>query len=127
MYFVTLDPAKTVLNDKTVYNWRFFLKKELLNKRGWKSDFSGKPISDNTGCHMHEGIVTRGMVPRGIAWHLLIFNEINCFLLLPEEHIPSPPSREWAIQKAYEYYSREVVRDWFYGLPWKGKLPFQLL
>lgn len=123
-YAITMSPDK-VLTPTTVYNWRFDLKKELLKKRNFRSDFSGKLITEATGCHMHEGIVTRGMVPKSISWHLLIYSEVNCFLLLPEEHIPQPPSREWCLQKAYEYYGRDAVREWFYGLPWKA-CPFQL-
>ena len=99
-----------------VYEWRQFLKKELLKKRKYRSDLSGKPL---TQCHMHEGILTRANVPKSIWWHVLIYHEINCFLLLPEEHIPQPPSREWCIQKAYDRYGSEVVQEWFYNLPWK--------
>ena len=125
MYTITIDP-NDFIKEKAVYDYRFMLKRELLKKRGYKSDWSGKPISDVTGCHMHEGIVTRSMVPKSLWWQLLIFAEPNCFLLLPSEHIPNPPSREWAVMKAYEYYGRDVVREWFYSLPWKS-VPFQLL
>ena len=123
-YKITMNP-ETILSAKTVYNWRYELKMELLEKRGYKSDWSGKPISNEV--HMHEGLVTRGMCPKSLWWHMLIFAEPNCFLLLPEEHVPvCLPSREWCIQKSYEYYGRDVVREWYYSLPFKS-FPFHLL
>lgn len=108
--------------------WREFLKRALLVKRGYKSDLSGKSLLTEyfgTNCEMHEGIVTRANVPRSIAWSWMIYHEFNCFLLLPEEHRPQPPSRQWCIQNAYERYGRDAVRKWFYTLPFKVK-PFEL-
>lgn len=52
-------------NNSTIFSWRQFLKQELLRERGYKSDYSGKPITPLTGCHMHEGIVTRANVTKG--------------------------------------------------------------
>ncbi len=124
MQLITLDPDNyTYL--KTDSEWREFLKIELLKKRGYKSDYSGKPITRNTGCHLHEGILTRANVPMGIKWHRLIFHEYNCFLLLAEEHIPNPPSRQWCIDKSYELYGHDKVREWYYSLPFKS-FQFQL-
>lgn len=118
---VPLDPRYYAIND--VYTWRQFLKRELLTKRHWRSDLSGKKL---TSCHMHEGIVTRATVPKSVKWHLLIFSEYNSFLLLPDEHSPMPPQRDWAIARAYALYGRDTVREWFYEqLPWKV-IPFQL-
>jgi len=126
-YVVTFSP-ENLINKKTVADWRYELKMGLLEKRGYYSDYSGRPITDVTGCHMHEWLVTRAMIPKGIWWHLLIFHEVNCMLLLPDEHIPQPPSREWGVQWAYKMYGRDVVRDWFYNqLPWKLTPPFELL
>jgi len=120
-----LSPAQWV--DKTNYQqWREFLKRELLHKRHYRSDWSGKRLTLSTGCEMHEGIITRAVVPLSVAWHVQIYHEFNCFLLLPEEHRPQPPSREWCVEHAYQLYGKQVVQDWFYGLPWKGKPPFQL-
>jgi len=132
MYIVTLTPDHLITN-KAIADWRFELKMELLKKRGFRSDYSGKRITENTGCHLHEGILTRANVSRaaknadGESWQYLIFHEVNCFLLLPEEHIPQPPSRDWCIQKSYEMYGRDAVREWFYSLPWKIRPPFKLL
>ena len=105
-----------------MYEWRQFLKKSLLEERKYKSDLSGKYLK---GCHMHEGIISRAVVPKSIKWQYLIFHPYNCFLLLPEEHIPNPPSREWSIEKSFEYYGEESVKNWFYGLPWKV-IPFRI-
>lgn len=126
-YKITIKP-EDFIKESTVYDYRFKLKMELLKKRGYKSDWSGKPISDVTGCHLHEGIIQRNLVPKSIWWHLLIFSEMNSVLLLPEEHIPlvSGLTREWCIQLMYDYYGRDAVREWFYGLPWRS-IPFQLL
>lgn len=112
----------------SLYEWRQFLKKELLRKRKYRSDFSGKPLRQR---HMHEGILTRANVPKNISWHIKIYHEYNCFLLLPEEHIPQPPSREWCILRSYELYGKDAVIEWYYSLPWKklaGKpqVPFLL-
>lgn len=119
-----LNPVDNEVNNKTIHGWRLFLKQELLKQRHYRSDFSGRLITEGTGCEMHEGIVTRAVVPKGIWWHYMIFHPYNCFLLLPEEHHPAP-SKEWAISKAYALYGREAVREWFYGLPWKV-VPFHL-
>lgn len=114
------------VNNKNFSEWREYLKRELLFRRRYRSDFSGKLITEYTGCHVHEGILPRAVVPKSVWWHYKIFHEFNCFLLLPEEHIPQAPSREWCIQHAYERYGREEVRDWMYGLPWKGEPPFKM-
>ncbi len=125
LYTVTISPEKYI-NAKTVYNYRFELKMELLKKRGYRSDWSGLPITDASGCHMHEGIVPRSKVPKSLWWHMLIFAEPNCFLLLPDEHVPCLPhglTPEWCVQKAMEYYGHDVVKAWYDSLPFKSK-PF---
>ena len=105
--------------------WREYLKLKLLKKRHFRSDWSGKKITESTGAHMHEGIVTRANVPRNVEWFWMIFDERNSLLLLPEEHIPQPPPREWCTERLYKLYGREIVRHWFYNLPWKT-VPFEL-
>ena len=104
------------------YKWRQQLKAELYTKRNGLSDLSGIPLLT---CHMHEGIISRAVVPKSVRWHFLIYHEFNCYLLNQEEHIPNPPPRSWAINLSYERYGRDAVREWFYGLPWKV-VPFQL-
>lgn len=120
---VVLNPDDWGVDNSQIFTWRQLLKLKLLEKRKFKSDWSGKIIT--CGCDLHEGILTRANVPKSIWWQYKIFHEYNCFLLLPHEHTPQPPSREWAIQKAYAYYGRDVVRDWYYSLPFKV-FPFQL-
>lgn len=110
------------VNNGNFSEWRAELKQRLLIERGYHSDLSGKRLYQ---CHLHEGIVTRATVPRGIWWHFQIYHPFNSFLLLPDEHIPHPPSRAWCIERAYELYGKELVRDWYYNLPWKS-IPFQL-
>lgn len=120
----SLNPKENEwVNNKTIYPWRQFLKRALLTQRGWKSDYSNKPLK--VTCHMHEGIVSRAVIPKSIWWHYYIYAPPNCFLLLPEEHLPQPPSRDWCIERAYALYGRDVVREWFYTLPFKV-IPFQL-
>lgn len=121
----SLDPAKNEwLTNDDIYIWRQIVKRALCEQRGWRSDLSGKRL---IACHMHEGIVTRATVPKSVKWHYLIFHPINLFLLLPEEHIPQPPSREWAIEKACQRYGQSTVFYWFHNLPWKsGNPPFRL-
>lgn len=111
------------VNNDNFPEWRKQLKWKLYRERGGVSDYSGRSL--RSGCHMHEGIVSRAVVPRGIRWHYQIYHAYNSFLLLPNEHIPNPPNKEWAIETAYRRYGRDVVREWFYSLPWKV-IPFQL-
>ena len=113
-----LDPR----NFPRLDTWRMELKDELLRRRGYRSDYSGLPLID---CDMHEGIITRAVVPKSTGWQRLIFHEYNCFLLLREEHIPQPPSREWCMLKSFERYGKVKVVEWFYSLPWKS-VPFRI-
>lgn len=121
-----LDP-RSISVPYTIPEWREALKWELLHRRNFRSDLSGKSLLPNgcLECEMHEGILTRANVPKSIKWSYMIFHEYNCFLLLPAEHRPLPPNREWCILKAYERYSPEKVRAWFYSLPFKVR-PFEL-
>lgn len=123
----SLYPEDHGVDNKSLRAWRAFLKVRLLQQRGWKSDFSGRRITELTGCELHEGILTRANLPASIHWHWRLHDPRNCFLLLPDEHRPAPPSREWAISKAYALYGRDSVREWFYNLPWKRhRPPFEL-
>ena len=121
---MSLNPADFKwVDNNTIYKWRRYLKAELLRQRHFRSDWSGKSLL--AGCHMHEGIITRATVPKSVRWHFLIYHPYNSILLLPEEHSPQPPSREWCIEKAYERYGEVFVKEWFYGLPFKV-IPFEL-
>lgn len=124
-----LNPAEwdTPISNSNFWIWRNYLKGALIYKRHYKSDLSGLPLNLTTGCELHEGIITRAVVPLSVKWHFMIYHEFNSFLLLPHEHRPQPPSRKWCVERAYELYSRDEVRNWYYGyLPWKSKPPFQL-
>lgn len=112
----------TWVSNKTMYEWRKFLKEELLKINQYCSDYSG---TYSLQLQMHEGIVSRAVVPKSIWWHYQIYVPENCFLLTPEEHIPQSPSKEWCVQKAFEKYGEEQVKAWFYGLPWKV-IPFRI-
>lgn len=105
-----------------VVEWRQELKRALLIRRKFKSDWSGESVE--LDCEMHEGIITRGMLS-GVKWQWMIFHEYNCFLLKHSEHQPNPPSKEWCIQRSFELYGEENVRNWWYSLPFKS-IPFRL-
>jgi hypothetical protein len=119
-----LDPLNyDWASNATTYEWRKFLKETLLIERKYKSDLSGRLLYNT--CHMHEGILQRSVVPKNLWWQILIFHPYNSFLLLPEEHIPCPPSRAWCAVNAFERYGKEAVVDWFYSLPFK-RFPFKI-
>ena len=117
----TILVPKDLKNSDTYY-WRKALKYHLCNKFNYTSDLSGTPFKV---CHLHEGILTRANVPKSLSWQWMIFHEYNCFLLTPEEHIPNPPSREWAVQKSFDKYGIDNVIQWFYSLPFKYH-PFRI-
>lgn len=121
----SLDPAKNTWAKNDLWTWRQALKLALFGQRKGRSDLSGKPLTTATGCHMHEGILTRANVPKGIAWSYLIYSPVNCFLLSIDEHIPFPPPRQWAVERAVRRYGYIVVEDWWESLPFKSR-PFQL-
>lgn len=107
-----------------ICKWRWFLKRHLLQERGFRSDLSGRSVLHR--CEMHEGILSRAVVPRSVRWQWMIYHPYNCFLLLPEEHRPYPPNREWALQVAYARYGRVNVIEWFESLPFRY-FPFKLI
>jgi hypothetical protein len=132
----TLDSSKILLDPRVIWRnpsnerveeWRETLKNALFLLRGRRSDYSGKYLvrGYEPYVEMHEGILTRANVPKGIEWSWMIYHEMNCLLLLPEEHRPIPPSREWCINWAYELYGRWNVHKWYYSLPFKA-FPFEL-
>lgn len=107
------------ISNKTIYQWRQFLKENLLKQRQYKSDLSGKALYK--GCDVHEGIITRGMVNKSVKWHYFIFHPINCFLLLPDEHSPIPPTKDKCYELACHRYGKEYVLEWLDSLPFKCK------
>lgn len=122
-----LNPAEwdKPVTRENYWQWREYMKASLLYKRHYRSDLSGLPLNLSTGCHVHEAILSRANVPKSVDWFWRIFDERNCLLLLPSEHIPTPPSRKWAIEYLYGLYGREVIHEWYYDLPFKS-FPFQL-
>lgn len=111
------------VNNHSIFEWRNHLKLWLLKERNYKSDLSGKHLFT---VEVHEGILTRANVPKNVWWQYFIFHPYNCFLLLPSEHRPQPPNREWCIQSAYARYGRDAVKSWYESLPFRAR-PFQLL
>lgn len=74
---------------------------------------------------MHECVLTRNDV-RG--WKgtkkLLIMSELNCIPLHHKCHMDHPPSRKAAWKYQEEFYGRDLLEQWYFGLPWKlGKPP----
>lgn len=97
--------------------WRQVLRARLFELRKGLSDLTGKPLAD--GFHMHEGIFPRSHVSASVRWNHLIFSGVNCFLLLPEEHIPDPPDRTVCYWIACKRYGQEYVDRWIDSLPFK--------
>lgn len=126
--FLFIKPLLTTILDPCLYpgyqsndrtsEWRAFLKEVLLQKRKFASDLSGKSL-ERFGCHMHEGIIPRAVVPASIKWSWRIHCEYNIFLLTPDEHIPNPPSRSWCYGLACERYGKDVIDAWIESLPFK--------
>ena len=117
-----LDPRRYEMDNSAIFEWRQHLKKQLLIERHYLSDWSGLRM---IACDMHEGIITRGNVPKSLDWQWQIFHPYNSFLLMPEEHYPNPPSRAWCAVNAFERYGKDNVVEWFYSLPWK-RVPFRV-
>lgn len=83
---------------------------------------------------MHHGIVSRQDVrgwrhkAKGVSAAkmrlLLITNELNCIPLHHTCNTDRPPTREqvWEFQKGF--YGEEVLKEWYFSLPWRlGKPP----
>ena len=119
-----LDPTlyPEFRGNSKITEWRKELKRALLIRRDWVSDYSGLSVA--TDCEMHEGIITRGMV-QGLKWRWMIFTEYNCLLLKHTEHQPQPPSKQWCVQWAFSTYGEDIVKEWFYSLPFKV-YPFRI-
>ena len=77
----------------------------------------GKPFSVFDA---HEAILSRNDV-RGWKGHkkLLIMSELNILPLHHVCHLHSPPSREAAWKYQEEFYGRELLKQWYYSLPFK--------
>lgn len=110
----------------STYEWRKFLKEKLLLERGSVSDFSGNRFDPHDEIEMHEGIISRAIVPKSLWWQIFTFHPYNSFLVTREEHEKYGHFREWALQRSYELYGRENVIAWFNNLPFKVR-PFKLL
>lgn len=123
------DPAKQhsyrfggngVARGAAIRGWRRFLKEHLLADRDYVSDLTGRRFSFlREEPQMHEGLITRAVVPSSVEWHPFIFHPINCFLLFESEHIPEPPSRALCYWLAVIRYGKEEVDAWVDSLPWK--------
>lgn len=81
----------------------------------------GKPFSV---FDMHEGVLSRNDA-RGWKWpkKLLIMSELNCIPLHHSCNTDRPPSREDAWQYQAEFYGRELLERWYFGLPFKAGPP----
>lgn len=77
----------------------------------------GEPFS---GFDLHHGILSRRDVQ---GWsrskRKLIDVEMNLIPLHSTCHLHSPPSREAAWQYQLEFYSRELLEQWYLNLPFK--------
>lgn len=121
----SLDPRNIDwVDNTTIFPWRQYLKAELLRQRSGVSDYSLTHLKGKV--EMHEGIVTRAVVPKNVHWHWMIYHPYNCFLLTPQEHREHGHEREWALKRSYDLYGHENVIEWFESLPWKVR-PFKLL
>lgn len=114
-----LDPRLCSFG-KEVSRWRRHLRDSLAEIRGYSSDLSGVYL--HGAFDVHEGIIPRAVVNKGVDWHWMIFHEINCFLLLQDEHIPNPPSRTECYWMAVARYTKPIVDAWIVTLPWKVPL-----
>lgn len=123
-----MKPADPTLYQVDIYDkdaikqWRDVLRVYLVKKRKFKCDYCGKELAVNTGFDLHEGILTRRDV-QGAKWKGLIFTEVNCFVVHPQCHLEIQNNREWAWETSCKRYGEKTVRDWYYGLPYKGGKP----
>lgn len=73
----------------------------ILSKR----DVMGMPDSEKVKIH--------------VPWNILRVNH--------EYHLNRPvPEHSEAAELMYKLYGRDVVRQWFYGIAWRNKPPFEL-
>lgn len=111
------DPRKYDWAAGDISRWRSFLRSRLYDLRKGRSDLTFRNAGG--GFDIHESLIPRRLIPRSISWHWMIFNSINCMILLPQEHIPFPPSRTESYWMACVRHGKEVVDAWIDGLPWK--------
>jgi len=80
-----------------------------------------------TTFHLHHALVSRQDV-RG--WkpnlRLLIDTELNLVPLHEDCHLSSPPSREDCWDYQCSFYGQEIMKKWYYDLPWKTEPPRRL-
>lgn len=108
-------------NGSDIHSWRRFLKERLLAERDYVSDLTGRRFSlTREEPQMHEGCITRAVVPGSVSWNYMIFHPYNCFLLFESEHIPEPPSRSLCYWLSVIRYGKEDVDAWIESLPWKA-------
>ncbi|HMN10753.1 MAG TPA: hypothetical protein PKD55_00345 [Bellilinea sp.] len=103
-----------------VSDWRYWLKDKLYTERQRRSDLSFRLLGDSA--EMHEGIFPRSRVPGGVDWHWRIYSGVNCFLLLPEEHQPAPPSPATCYWISVARYGPRRVNAWIDALPFRSTL-----
>ena len=110
-----------IINGEALTAWRPNLKQKLNwvfgNRRPRTCLVCGEPFGI---FDMHEGILSRNDV-RG--WKgtkkLLIMSELNCIPLHHKCHMDRPPSREAAWEYQMEFYGRDLLERWYFGLPFK--------
>lgn len=114
------DPRDYDWAAKDISRWRSFLRSRLYDLRKGRSDLTLHDAGQ--GFDIHESLIPRRLIPRSINWHWMIYNSINCMILLRDEHIPYPPSRTEAYWLACVRHGKEAVDTWLDGLPWKVKM-----
>ena len=105
--------------------WRSHLKRALLKKRGGTCNKCGIELTEYTGGHLHEALVTRAEIPFFVPWHYRIHSEANCLILCVKCHMISAPSKKWAWDYLSNQYGEEAIKEWLEGLPWKNGKPPQ--
>lgn len=118
--WLELDDLELMTGD-ALKVWRPNLKEKLDwvfgNLRPRTCLVCGKPFDV---FDMHEGIISRNDV-RGWKGNkkLLIMSELNCTPLHHQCHMDRPPIRETAWKYQLEFYGRELLRQWYFDLPFK--------
>lgn len=126
------DPVIRAVDLTNPVAWCVELRECLIRTRTpFVCDCCGTPFLDLirdkfrwTRVDVHEGIVTKGDI-RGwkLAQRTLIFTEYNCVLLDHQHHLSHPPSRQamWDLQVSR--YGEEVMKEWYFGLPFRNGVP----
>ena len=109
-----------ISDENEVKAWREMLRLWLVKDRNFLCDYCGKSLT--TSFDMHESLVTRQAAQKA-KWKGLIYAEQNCTVLHRECHEKVQSDRDWAFERLSELYGADAIREWYYGLPWKGKPP----